>query len=857
MEKDKIDHNNRMDHFDDLARERERRRREKRNRLRQTKRGYARAGRQSKIRAGSRYTVNSRGTRHHDNGRMLLKLAVLCAGLVVLFLCMLTGIRVVTDLDKRAEGIKKAEAAVLMRALCEEVLQEGIEAQNEEQKEAMPTYEMQLKAWEEAGEEALTYQELRKLTALLERADGPEGAEKQTVGRTAFYQDYFAMVEAYDLSEVIVRKEMVVLADGENIELTGQEQDDQGKIVVAEDGWYQDKSNRAGDFLFCPMETVVKRTQLLAIEKEPELEGSKWQISNIWLVEREPDSLRCFWNNTEFNIALPEALQDREDIKREQIADIAFADGQVRDVTCKQDKISGKILSIGENMIEVEGAGTLFFADQLKIYKLYGEMERYYTSQLRVGYAFTDFVLEDGKVAACLVTKDEAMENIRVLIQAGNYNGTFHEEVTVSCDTGYEVICGEEKESRQAGEITQITKDSPYFKEQGRILIRPSALTGRIRLSSIQRSQGIPEYRGTLEIVKNSDGIFVVNEVLLEEYLYAVVPSEMPSSYPMEALKAQAICARTYAYRKMERAGLAKYGAHVDDSTTYQVYNNILENAQTTKAVKETKGALLYVNEEPADTYYYSTSCGFGTNADIWKGGNSSALGYLVPRHISADAPAEGSDEEDTARIEEDPALQMMQEEYFRSYIEAVNEADYESDQGWYRWTYQVQQLDVQNLEERIRTRYQNNPNLVLTKEGDQFVSKEIPTMGKIKEISVAKRGPGGIIDELIIEGDQATVKVITEHNVRYVLCSPSSQTVMRKDGSEASVSSLLPSSFFVIYPSKDNDTVVGYNIVGGGFGHGVGMSQNAAKGMADTGMDCASILSFFYEGASIETIYT
>ena len=51
----------------------------------------------------------------------------------------------------------------------------------------------------------------------------------------------------------------------------------------------------------------------------------------------------------------------------------------------------------------------------------------------------------------------------------------------------------------------------------------------------------------------------MVNELPLEEYLYSVVPSEMPASYPLEALKAQAICARTYAYGHMLRAGYPRY----------------------------------------------------------------------------------------------------------------------------------------------------------------------------------------------------------------------------------------------------------------------------------------------------------
>ena len=76
-----------------------------------------------------------------------------------------------------------------------------------------------------------------------------------------------------------------------------------------------------------------------------------------------------------------------------------------------------------------------------------------------------------------------------------------------------------------------------------------------------------PSYRGHIELLRTADGIAVVNELPLEEYLYSVVPSEMPASYPLEALKAQAICARTYAYGHMLRAGYPRYGAHVDDST--------------------------------------------------------------------------------------------------------------------------------------------------------------------------------------------------------------------------------------------------------------------------------------------------
>lgn len=124
---------------------------------------------------------------------------------------------------------------------------------------------------------------------------------------------------------------------------------------------------------------------------------------------------------------------------------------------------------------------------------------------------------------------------------------------------------------------------------------------------------------GAVECYRVSEGIVLINELPLEEYLYAVVPSEMPASYPQEALKAQAVCARTYGYRYILHAGLPQLGAHVDDTTAYQVYHNIPENAASTTAVRETDGILLFYQGQPAQNYYYSTSCGVGTDAKSGK----------------------------------------------------------------------------------------------------------------------------------------------------------------------------------------------------------------------------------------------
>ena len=109
--------------------------------------------------------------------------------------------------------------------------------------------------------------------------------------------------------------------------------------------------------------------------------------------------------------------------------------------------------------------------------------------------------------------------------------------------------------------------------------------------------------------------------------------------------------------------------------------------------------------------------------------------------------------------------------------------------------------------------------------------------------------------DELVIEGEKGTYKVISEHNIRYVLNNGESK-VRRMDGSEVASPNLLPSGFFVITTGKKDGNVIGYTLIGGGFGHGVGMSQNGAKEMAKCGWNAEEILLFFYDDCALKSIY-
>ena len=117
-------------------------------------------------------------------------------------------------------------------------------------------------------------------------------------------------------------------------------------------------------------------------------------------------------------------------------------------------------------------------------------------------------------------------------------------------------------------------------------------------------------YPGSFVIYKSEEGLLVVNELDLEMYLRYVVPSEMPSSYEKEALKAQAVCARTYAWKQMQEGRFSEYGADVDDSVSCQVYQNIAPQEASSRAVEETKGKIICQDGQPVEAYYFSTSAG-------------------------------------------------------------------------------------------------------------------------------------------------------------------------------------------------------------------------------------------------------
>ena len=129
--------------------------------------------------------------------------------------------------------------------------------------------------------------------------------------------------------------------------------------------------------------------------------------------------------------------------------------------------------------------------------------------------------------------------------------------------------------------------------------------------------------RGDVVVLLGRDGVQLVNVLGLEDYLAGVLGSEMPKSFPVEALKAQAIAARTYALHKK----LEQYGQpfHLGSSVISQVYGGLAsEDARTREAVEATRGMVLTWQLQPVEAYFHA-SCGGKTEA------GAAALGRDLP----------------------------------------------------------------------------------------------------------------------------------------------------------------------------------------------------------------------------------
>jgi len=393
-----------------------------------------------------------------------------------------------------------------------------------------------------------------------------------------------------------------------------------------------------------------------------------------------------------------------------------------------------------------------------------------------------------GRVVATVLPKErwtvENRDSRLYLSCNGNTYGPFSGSLLVQSEEMVASIVtqdGQLLENTALGNLTAINAEGKNVSlaRRDRIFVRTAA--GQTELSTgkqsglLTLSPGGPSsrYRGDLLFMRENGELLAVNRVGLEDYLRGVVPVEMYSSWPTEALKAQAVVSRTYALQRIREAQKLPYDLTSDQySQVYSGYN--AEMPSTNRAVEETAGQVVMNQGRLVEAFFHSSSGGFTENSEeVW--------------------------------LTAEPAIKTKADPY-----------DYND--RHYNWRVNYTSLQ---LIEKLR---------------DYGDFKEIT------DIRLSYTTSGARVQEMTVVGtgrDGSSIK----------------KSIANADRVRAALG--LKSALFTMDKTYDgNNRISGVQIYGSGFGHGLGMSQFGAKGMADQGYSYREILHFYYTDVVIADDY-
>ncbi|MCL2840772.1 MAG: SpoIID/LytB domain-containing protein [Defluviitaleaceae bacterium] len=526
-----------------------------------------------------------------------------------------------------------------------------------------------------------------------------------------------------------------------------------------------------------------------------------------------------------------------------QIASVRIDGAQVVGVNPAEQVIRGTIEAVTHEYIELKAWGKIPLCNDFVVYGLLGDgfsPIRKYREDLLVGADIADFYMTQGRIGAAVITLDIAPTYIRVVIGTSGFTGLIHDSVTLGSTGDFTVMGGGRIERIEGGGTFTVShSQNADFWGGERFYIAPESEAHRLEIVGLRRNwQGgaYPQYRGVMEIAPMNGGFVIVNELCLEAYLYAVVPSEMPTFHGLEAAKVQAVTARSFAYHQFYANRFRAFGAHVDDSVISQVYNNIPENEQSISAVRATAGQVLTYNNEVILANYFSTSSGMTASfGDVWAQGNQfpspSPVFLQVQPQFDINAHQPGD---------------LSQERYADAFFRDTKIPGIDREFPWFRWQVRLTAEDLtRSINGSLGARQRANPSMIYP---------AVSSIGVLRDIEVIQRGLGGNIMEVLLIGSDATVQVRTEFNIRTLL-NPAHVPVTRHDGTQVSGLSLMPSGFFSMEKETNATGLVAITFFGGGNGHGVGMSQNGARALIDRGYTYRNVLQHYYPGTEIKTI--
>ncbi|GHV52244.1 stage II sporulation protein SpoIID [Synergistales bacterium] len=373
---------------------------------------------------------------------------------------------------------------------------------------------------------------------------------------------------------------------------------------------------------------------------------------------------------------------------------------------------------------------------------------------------------------------------------------------------------------------------------------------------SVSASQGLgwneTRYRGTLGIIAAGGAFTVVNTLPVEDYLRGVLKIEMNDTWPMEALKAQAILARTYAARNKGR--FAKNGYDLDDTTNSQAYRGVnAETPRTDMAVSDTRGQVLTWNGSLADVYFHSDSGGATADmGDVWGG----AAPYLKPQREKFGYTSPYS----SWRLVLTPAqvasvLRKIGKDVGSVSSVEVGTVDPHGRVVLLRIRGSKGTAAVRSHEFRTAVGSNALRSTVFTINGSAAGSASLASVPEKKTQQTSVAASGGDTFLTLLRSD-----VFSTDELMDLLKNPQKREEYIKTGLDRLEKGLTKTKKNDApetrnAPAPANNTPPpssGFVFTGRGWGHGVGLSQWGAKTMADNGMNCESILAHYFQGTRV-----
>ena len=313
-------------------------------------------------------------------------------------------------------------------------------------------------------------------------------------------------------------------------------------------------------------------------------------------------------------------------------------------------------------------------------------------------------------------------------------------------------------------------------------------------------------YRGYLTFDTVDKQLAAINNVGLEEYLYGVVPREMPSTFSYEALKAQAVAARSYAICSVTRNKDKSFDLY--DTVSSQVYGGFdAEKDNLRKAVDETRGQILLSDGKVVNATYSSSNGGYTTDAnDVW----GAKYKYLISK----------------------------EDKY------SINEPNY-------NWNFEINANDLINGLKKQGINV-NSINKIYIKENNNSKRvKTIAIMDGAKEVLIDNNKFKNAIGENKFKSSMYTVEAsgVSASTITPENDNDGEVTVLFEDGVAIFISDEASDK---ASPSPAISANAKIKIAGHGWGHGVGLSQWGANNMGKAGLKYDEILKFYYDGAEI-----